>query len=433
MMLHAYLMPHPPLAIPAVGRGEERKIAATLSAMESIAAEIAETAPKTIIFITPHNTVYTDYFHISPGPKANGGFSRFGAGDVQLEVKYNEALAAEIARMATASGLPAGFEGERNPTLDHGLMVPLWYIRQQYTDFDVIRISPSGLNPEAHYRMGQSITAAVQKHRYAPVVLIASGDLSHGLSDSGPYQYAPEGVVFDQVICDAFHTGVFQTLFDEAVPLREKAAECGLLPCIMLAGYCHEKQVESALLSYEGPFGVGYATAAVTAMSPYLAIARNALENRVLGNAPEYLNHLPDFLFNQQAGAFVSLHIGGKLRGCIGTIAPTADNIVLEIMQNAVSAGLRDPRFPPVTPDELPLLTYKVDILAKPEPISGPDALDVKRYGVIVTYQHRQGLLLPNLEGITTVEQQIDIARQKAGISGNVPVQLQRFEVTRHE
>ena len=134
----------------------------------------------------------------------------------------------------------------------------------------------------------------------------------------------------------------------------------------------------------------------------------------------------------QQAGAFVTLHREGQLRGCIGTFEPTQSNVAQEIIQNAISAATRDPRFPPVQPKELDDLTVSVDVLSAPEPIDSMEALDPKRYGVIVQSGTRRGLLLPDLEGVDTAAQQVDIARQKAWIGPNEPVQLYRFEVKRH-
>ena len=133
-----------------------------------------------------------------------------------------------------------------------------------------------------------------------------------------------------------------------------------------------------------------------------------------------------------RAGAFVSLHKDGRLRGCIGTILPTASCLGEEIVRNAVSAALDDPRFDPVAPSELPRLIYSVDVLSAPEPIAGPDELDPARYGVIVSCGNRRGLLLPDLDGVDTVDQQIDIARRKGGIGAGEPYRLERFTVVRH-
>jgi len=136
-----------------------------------------------------------------------------------------------------------------------------------------------------------------------------------------------------------------------------------------------------------------------------------------------------------RAGTFVSLHDRrGMLRGCIGTILPTQPNVAQEIIHNAISAATRDPRFPPVTPGELDGLDVKVDVLTTPESISGLEELDPRRYGVIVEAAHdwRRGLLLPDLEGVDTVEQQVSISRRKAGIGPDEPIKLSRFEVIRY-
>ena len=136
---------------------------------------------------------------------------------------------------------------------------------------------------------------------------------------------------------------------------------------------------------------------------------------------------------HHRAGAFVSIHEHGNLRGCIGTIMPVQDNVAKEIIHNAISASTRDPRFSPISPDELPWLEINVDVLGKPERIHSPKELDVKRYGVIVSHGRKRGLLLPDLEGVDTVEQQIEIARQKGGIREGEPYILERFEVIRHK
>jgi len=292
-------------------------------------------------------------------------------------------------------------------------------------------------------------------------VLIASSDLSHKLKNDGPYGFSQEGPVFDEMIAKALADGDFLALFKIPDDLRERAAECGYNSLMILAGCFDRRKVESRLLSYEGTFGVGYAIASFTpgeqdpgrnildlyselsledaarrreSEDDYRALARLSLEYKIkTGRELPVPDGLPEELLQTQAGVFVSLHKNGRLRGCVGTIAPTTANIAREIIQNAVSAGLRDNRFEAVTKEELSFLTYKVDVLSDPEPVSGPEELDVKRYGVIVTSGYKRGLLLPNLDGIDTVGEQISIARRKAGISEREEVKLERFEVVRHE
>jgi len=459
-IIKAYSIPHPPLAVPDVGRGQEKGISKTLAALREVAGEIAGLAPDTIIYITPHNVVYADYFHISPGKSAVGDFSRFGATETKFAVQYDVELTEEISRLANSTGFPAGTMGERDAKLDHGVTVPMWFVNSCYKNYKTVRVSQSGLNPSEHYAFGQLIAEATEVLGRRTVV-IASSDLSHKLSREGPYGFAPEGPKLDEIITKALAEGDFLALFEIPEDLRERAAECGYNSLMILAGCFDCRRVEARLLSYEGPFGVGYAVASFgpgeidrsrnildryadisladarerqSAEDAYRALARRSLEYSVRnGGELPFPDGLPDEMLAQKAGVFVSLHKNGRLRGCVGTIAPTTKCVASEVIQNAVSAGLSDTRFEQVAEAELPFLTYKVDVLSAPEPISGPEGLDVKRYGVIVTSGYKRGLLLPNLDGIDTVDEQITIARRKAGISEKENVKLERFEVIRHE
>jgi AmmeMemoRadiSam system protein A len=227
-----------------------------------------------------------------------------------------------------------------------------------------------------------------------------------------------------------------------------------------MAGALDGYQVNSELLSYEGPFGVGYAVAKYDMLQinpsrifgelfesseidstksirqkedPYVKLARESLEYYIKHKKtlPKSKNLISD-LTDNKAGVFVSIHKYDMLRGCIGTVSPTSSCIADEIINNAISAGTRDPRFRSVKKKELPYLQYSVDILFPEEPIESFSDLDVKRYGVIVYHNHKYGLLLPNLDGIDTVEEQVSIAKQKAGIRENEPFKMKRFEVIRH-
>ena len=159
-ILAAYMVPHPPMIVPEVGRGSEHQIEATRAAYARIAREIAALAPETIIISSPHATMYADYFHISPGVRAEGSFGRFRAPQVCFSEEYDAELARTIERMAIACGLPAGTRGQREPALDHGTLVPLYFIRQAYAGFRLVRVGLSGLPLEDHYRLGQLIRRA---------------------------------------------------------------------------------------------------------------------------------------------------------------------------------------------------------------------------------------------------------------------------------
>ena len=229
----------------------------------------------------------------------------------------------------------------------------------------------------------------------------------------------------------------------------------------MMAGALDRKRVEAKVLSHEAPFGVGYGIIEYTVkernderniLDQYLKEEEQTIQERIQGEDPyvslarrtsemwvkehrriQTANDLPAEMTEDKAGVFVSIHENGELRGCIGTIRPVYGSIAQEIMHNAVSASSEDPRFEPIQKEELPYLNINVDVLKQPERIHSRSELDVKRYGVICTKSGRQGLLLPNLDGVDTVEQQIDIACRKGGIDPDEDdIVMQRFEVVRH-
>lgn len=459
-LVGAFIVPHPPLIVPEVGRGEEKKIQKTIDAYDEIAHRIALLKPDTIILTTPHSILYSDYLHISPGIKAEGNFQDFGAKQVRMEVEYDTGFVNKLEEISSHAGIRSGTLGERNKNLDHATMVPLYFINKQYHEYKLVRISLSGLSLLVHYRFGKCIKEAISQSskRY---VIVSSGDLSHKLKKDGPYGLSEEGPIFDHEITLAMADGDFHRFltFDEA--FCDAAAECGLRSFIIMAGALDGQSVKSELLSYEGPFGVGYAVASfeITGSDDsrcfdklyeyqekqrldrlkanedhYVSLARQSLEHYVTTGKPLQRSlALSGDLTGQKAGVFVSLKMEGRLRGCIGTTVPTTDCVADEIIQNAISAGTGDPRFEPVEVNELPHLAYSVDVLRKSEPIDSLDELDPKRYGVIVKSKGRSGLLLPNLEGIDTPYQQVAIALNKAGISPDEPYKMERFEVVRHK
>lgn len=162
-------------------------------------------------------------------------------------------------------------------------------------------------------------------------------------------------------------------------------------------------------------------------------LAKSAVEAYIAGGAPHYPDPLPPEL-RARAAAFVSLHLeDGSLRGCIGTFQPTQENVAREIVANAISAATRDPRFWPVQAEELPLLRYSVDVLSAPERVRDASQLDPKRFGLIVENGYRRGLLLPDIPGVSSVEEQLAICRTKGDIGPDEGVTLYRFTVERYQ
>ncbi len=458
-IIAAFMVPHPPLIVPEIGRGEEEKIGKTIEAYREVARRTAACRPETIVLTSPHQMMYGDYFHISPGKGAKGDFGAFRVPGVKMEVVYDTGFRDELCRLTEERSLPAGTLGEREKKLDHGTMVPLYFINSFWNKYELVRIGLSGLSLAKHYELGQCIQKAAD-NLGRRVVLIGSGDLSHRLKEDGPYGYQEEGPKYDERIMDVMARGAFRELLDFPEDFCEKAGECGHRSFTIMAGALDGLEVSAERLSYEGPFGVGYGICAYevkgknpernfleqyekdlkkkleeqrTREDAYVRLARKTIEEYTLmGRKPQIPEGLPEEMYRKTAGVFVSIKEEGRLRGCIGTIQGVYGSIAEEIMENAVSASSRDPRFSPIQPEELEYLSISVDVLGEAEKINSPEELDVKRYGVIVTRGHKRGLLLPDLEGVDTVEEQIAIAKRKAGIRENETVELERFEVVRH-
>ncbi len=469
-VLAGFMVPHPPMIVPDVGRGSEQQIEETTNAYEKVAKEIAELAPDTIIITSPHTVMYADYFHISPGRGAKGDFGDFRAPSVTFDETYDEELVRKLCQITAEHGFPAGTMGERDKRLDHGTMVPLYFIRKHIKTAKIVRIGLSGLSLADHYQLGIYIRDAVM-NLGRRAVFVASGDLSHKLQSYGPYGFAPEGPVYDERIMDTAKRAAFGEMLDFDPNFCQKAAECGHKSFVIMAGAFDGIDVNAEVYSHQDVTGVGYGIAAFRpadegnptgsendrrfldilakkladerdAADPYVRLAWFCIENYVKfrkkvnrpGDLPNTLREaLPAEIFKKRAGAFVSIHKCGDLRGCIGTILPTTDCIAKEIAGNAVSASSRDPRFNEITENELRFLDVSVDILGEPEPIASREELDVKRYGVIVTCGMKRGLLLPDLDGVDDVDTQVSIAMKKGGISPSDNYSLERFEVIRHK
>jgi len=465
-ILKTFITPHPPILIPEIGKGEENKAESTIASFRKAAKKIAGLKPSTIILTTPHAPLFRDFIYINIKPVLDGSMKRFGAANVRLQFDNNLQLAEKIIKTANSQGILCGgldsllaSRYKISDELDHGAMIPLYFIAQEYSDFKLVHISTSGLPFKELYRFGCCIADAVE-HSDENVVFVASGDLSHRLAPDGPYGFNECGPEFDGQLVDYLKIPDPEGLlkFDEG--FLEEAGECGLRSFIIMFGALDGCRIRSQVYSYEGPYGVGYTVAEFEPVGllegeslmekldrteaeklneirsmedPYVALARKSLEMYVSdGTVIKMPDVLPPEMANKRAGVFVSIKKDGQLRGCIGTIFPTRRNIAEEIIHNAISAGTQDPRFNPVEEDELEFLVYSVDVLGEPEKISSIDELDVKKYGVIVRSGKKTGLLLPDLEGVDTPQKQVEIALWKAGIRPSDDYTMERFEVVRH-
>ncbi len=464
-ILLAGITPHPPIIIPEVGGRETEKVKNTIEALTTLAEEVKECGPETVVIITPHGTVFRNAIAVNGQDQLSGSLEQFGAPQVKIQVSNDPDLVDTIIREAETEGI-LGVELDQEQAinydislnLDHGSLVPMYFLQKAQVEASYVHVTIGFLSCPEIYSFGKSIQRAAQKEG-RKIVVLASGDLSHCLIPGAPAQYNPAGKEFDSKMKTLLQEYNVEKIMNLDESLVSSAAECGLRPIIMALGSLDGYRVESQVLSYEGPFGVGYLVALLRPgkfneedeageryrreeqqkikaqqekESIYVKLAREALETYIReGKKPELPDPLPEEL-RDKAGVFVSIKSKGQLRGCIGTIEPTRDNIAEEITQNALSAGLSDLRFPPVTSEELPYLNYSVDLLMPPEPVEGLQNLDPQKFGVIVKSGLKTGLLLPKLEGVDTVEKQVNIAREKAGLNPGEKADLYRFEVKRY-
>jgi len=320
---------------------------------------------------------------------------------------------------------------------EHSIEVQIPFLQYFKPDVRIVPIVLAYATPEIYKQIGREIAQAVKESK-RDIVLMASSDMTH---------YEPQELA--QKKDNEAIKAMLDLDEDELLKRVEemKISMCGYAPVVALIAAAKELGATSAeLVKYQtsgdttGDYTsvVGYAGIIFSAaeMHPLVSLAKQAVDVYVREgktiSTPSTLT--PEM--QAQAGVFVTLHKFGELRGCIGTLEPTTGNVASEIIQNAISSATRDPRFPPVAPNELEdleYLEYHVDVLTEPVPVKDKKKLDPKKYGVIVECGWRRGLLLPDLEGVDTVAHQIEICRLKAGIAPDEPIKLYCFEVKRYK
>jgi len=342
------------------------------------------------------------------------------------EVEIDSELAEQI--LTTSSHLAEDYQAHQ---YEHSIEVQIPFLQYFKSDIKLVPIMLAYSTGTIYKEIGREIARAI-KELNREVVIIASSDMTH---------YEPQETAQrkDNQAIEA----MLDLNEDELLRRVDKLniSMCGYAPVASLISAAKQLGATGAeLVRYQtsgdttGDYSsvVGYAGIIITGMSPLARLAKETVEayvteGKVISPPVELTLEM-----GERAGVFVSIHKLDELRGCIGTFEPAKENVAEEIIANAVSSATRDPRFPPVVPNELKDLEYSVDVLTKPEPIENKDQLDPKKYGVIVECGFRKGLLLPDLEGVDSVDYQIDICRQKAGIAPDEPVKLYRFEVRRY-
>lgn len=450
--------PHPPIMVEEVGGDAAREVAGSIEAMCVLTERVISSGAQTVVIVSPHAPLEPRAFVAYRDAELRGSFAPFRAPEAKVFAPLDGELLDAIEREATAEEFEiASLEGYG---LDHGTAVPLYFLLKNGWRGSLVALGYSFLSDEDHLRFGAVLCRAADAVN-RPVAFIASGDLSHRLTRDAPAGYEPNAHLFDDEVTTSIRDCKPARIGEIDPRLRQLAGECGYRSMLVAVGAAQTLREDCELLHYEAPFGVGYMVAQLARASAdettrdgderrdiemggdqpttgdsndLPTLARRAVESYVLGGSvPRAEDALDVPLLRQPAACFVSIKTNdGELRGCIGTIEPQHDSLAEELIANAISAATRDPRFSPVAAGELPRLRYSVDILSQPEPTEFAD-LDPNIYGVIVEDERgvRRGLLLPDIEGVETAAQQVEIAARKAGIARDEPIKLYRFRVDR--
>lgn len=441
--------------VPEVGREAVAEVRGSIDAMREFTERIIACGAETVVMISPHAPLEARAFVAYQDAQLSGDFANFRAPDTKVEAPLDEELLTEIARAASEHAYEV--LGIKGSYLDHGTAVPLYFLLRNGWRGSLVALGYSFLSNEDHLRFGACIRQAAERTERA-VALVASGDLSHRLKLGAPAGYNPDAHLFDEEVVASLRGCEPARIIDIDQDLRKMAGECGYRSMLVALGATRDVTPDCEVLNYEAPFGVGYMVAQLareqeTTSEKSEATATAQLEKTDTASTVEELPRLArtavetfvregriietpttaSGLLRERAACFVSIKTDeGDLRGCIGTIEPLKETLAEELIANAVSAATRDPRFPAVAPAELAHLRYSVDVLSEPEPARFEE-LDPAIYGVIVEDQaglHR-GLLLPDIAGIETAAQQVEIAMRKAGIVPGTTLKLSRFRVER--
>lgn len=433
----ACLMPHPPVLVPQVGMGREKEAKKTLDGIDRLCLLLPSFNDHTVVVASPHFPYLPNSLVIGVMERYYGDLGRFGAPSISADClgypDFGSLVKDHLSR--GGEGLDAALDNMTR-VLDHGTFVPLAILqRSGRRPKRLVPVNPVGLSPSNAYLLGEMLRSVLDDQD-GDFGIIFSGDLSHRLSPNAPEGFNPFGREFDDMVIAALSQGDPSGLLSIPPDKLAQAGQCGLNSVLTFMGLA---QRPLRVLSYEGPFGVGYAVAVMRpdGIHPYVEFARFVLMEVLRGKLPD-VNQIMRIaggdkaLWDVRSGCFVSLYTAsGDLRGCIGTLEPTSLSIAFEITKNASAAALEDPRFMPVKLEELPNLRISVDVLSNLEEAS-LEELNPRIYGIEVRSGNRRGVLLPDLHGVDTVQQQLSIARQKAGIGNDESVKIRRFTVQRY-
>jgi AmmeMemoRadiSam system protein B len=258
MLTFAAITPHPPILIPTIGKENLKQVQKTENALLELEKSFFESQPDTVIVISPHGIILPDAFSIYLNPKYSGNFEQFGDLGTKLEFKADSVLAYRIKEIMEDKNIPIVLTSDT--TLDHGVTVPLYFLTKRLTDISILPIGYSFLDLKTHFNFGDYLKEIILNEN-KKIAVIASGDLSHRLTLDAPAGYSPRGKEFDQKLIELIQNKNTAGILNLDQDLIDEAGECGLRSIVILLGLLERMNYIPKILSYEGPFGVGYLVA----------------------------------------------------------------------------------------------------------------------------------------------------------------------------
>ena len=399
------LMCHAPIVIPAVAGKRRDLCSKSTASMREVAQRMLRSAPDRLVLISPHSPRLESEFGAWKGPHV-GNLSQFGCPEIGIQLPD----APEVAEYLGLKRIGIG------KTLDHGAMVPLCFLVEAGWNGPTAILSLPWQEGD-HEGLGRMLQKIEGK-----TAVIASGDMSHRLKPGAPGGYHKAAWTFDRDFIAALMSKNWDGILN--IPTQDIAAE-DVVDSTRVAIGAAGNPYFSEVISYEAPWGVGYSQAIfVDASPPLYALARMAAKDIAMNRKSQ----IPTGTSAPQ-GVFVTLMHKGKLRGCIGHIFPVYETLEEEVVRVARAAASRDPRFPKLKPSEISDLSVDISLLSIPEDIESKSELNPSTYGVIVKAGDKRGVLLPNIDGVDNIDQQVGIAARKAGIAAGEKLSLQRFSV----
>ena len=438
----AVLMPHPPIIIPSIGKERLPDVDSSVRAMRELSREIMAAQPETVVLISPHTPRQPLAFPVWAQERVRGTFAAFGAPQEKVDLPVDLEFIRSLTNAAPRAG--AGIHAMRGDALDHGALVPLWFLHEAGWRGPTVILGLNWPGAGGLRALGQGIAAAA-KDTERRIALVASGDMSHRLIPGAPAGFEPTAKEFDRTFVDILRRKAYRDVDRIDPALQNRAAEDVVDPTVVALSAVDWSSDGGRVLSYEGPFGVGYTVAKLYAAdadgshapatgAELPRVARRSVESAVGLCAAQPPAPASDYL-RQRAGVFVTIRTRhGALRGCVGSLQqPQCVNIVEETWRNGQLAAFSDSRFQPVEALELHNLRFEVSVLHSFEPIITPAELDPARFGIIVEAQGgRHATLLPGIAGIDTRERQFAAVCEKGGINPKEQLRMIRYQVDKY-